>query len=396
MDEAELMTRPPARRLLVASLATLVGLAPGPVSQEGPGSRGFDRALALEPEGAPSASISIGDIDGDGHLDIFLVKGRHWPYQDLVLLGAGDGTFEPPYPVREEADRTYSGLLVDMDRDGDLDIVVSNDRPDPKIVYLNDGTGGFTVDSTFGHPEWSTRYVGVADLNGDALPDVVLANRSGDDSGMSYLCFGVAGGRFDDACTGVAPGSATTITPADIDGDGDLDLVVPHRDGGQSRIYLNDGAGGFPDQRLFGPPSAAYRAAQPVDLDNDGILDLVAIDERSGPVTFAGRADGNYGDAEPLGEPGLHPYALAVGDLDGNGRADVVVGYIESHPVIFFNDGSDGLISVPFGDDQGDAYGFALGDLDEDGYLDIAMARSGAPNMLYFGAPRGDVRPERP
>lgn len=385
------MTRPAARLLLIPLLAGLTGLALTPAPQRATGSRTFDRALVLEPEGAPSASVSVGDVNGDGHLDILLVKGRHWPFQDMILIGAGDGTFQPAYPVREEADRSYSGLLVDMEGDGDLDIVVSNDRPDPKIVHLNDGRGRFTVGSTFGEPEWSTRYIGVVDLNGDELPDAVLANRSGDDSGMSFVCFGVGAGRFEGTCTGVAPGSATTITPADMDGDGDLDLIVPHRDGGQSRIYLNDGAGGFPDQRPFGPADAAFRAAQPADLDGDGILDLVAIDERTGPVIFAGRADGSYGDAVPLGNPGLHPYALAVADLDGNGRTDVIVGYIEARPVVFFNDGPDTLTPVPFGDAEGDAYGFAFGDLDEDGFLDIAMARSGATNVLFFGAPAAQV-----
>lgn len=356
------------------------------------GSRRFERALALEDSAATSANVSVGDVDGDGHLDVVLVKGRHWPLLDQVLLGNGDGSFQPAYPVGPSADRSYSGVLVDLDRDGDLDIVVSNDEPDPKVVHLNDGTGRFTVGSTFGEPSWSTRYVSIADLDADSLPDVILANRYGSNVGPSYICFGVEGGRFADACVAVSQGSATTITPADFNGDGATDLAVPHRDGGQSFIHLNDGQGGFEERRPFGPPDAAIRTAAAADLNGDGVMDLVAIDQRSGPAMFLGGPDGTFATAEPLGDAEAVPYALEVADLDGNGRPDIIVGYVEARPVVYFNDGPDAFTAVPFGDDEGAAYGFAVGDLDEDGLLDIAMARSDARNMLYFGSAAVEAR----
>lgn len=352
------------------------------------GSRSFDRRVPLEDSAATSASISIGDVDGDGHPDIVLVKGRHWPLQDIILRGNGNGTFQRGYPVGERPDRSYSGALVDVDADGDLDVVVSNDTPDAKVVHLNDGRGSFVVGSTFGRAEWPTRYLSVVDLNGDSLPDVVLANRYGPTPGPSQVCFGVRGGNFAEACVAVSQGSATTITAADFNGDRIPDLVVPHRDGGQSFVYLNDGRGSFPERRPFGPPNANIRSAVPVDLDGDGILDLVVIDERAGPAIFRGKAGGRYAAAEALGVRGATPYALAVADLDRNGRPDVIVGFVESRPIVYFNDDPGGIHAVPFGDNEGTAYGFAVGDLDGDGFLDIAMARSDARNMLYFGAPR--------
>jgi hypothetical protein len=351
------------------------------------GSRRFDRELVLEDSAATSANVSIGDVNADGHQDIVLVKGRHWPLEDLILLGNGDGSFQPGYPVGGAPDRSYSGVLVDIDRDGDLDIVVSNDEPDPKLVHLNDGSGRFEVGSTFGEPAWSTRHVNVTDLNGDSLPDVVLANRSGDDPGLSYICFGIEGGRFSPECVGFASGSATTITPADFNGDGAVDLAVPHRDGGQSFVYLNNGVGGFSERRPFGPADAMIRSAKAADLNGDQIRDLVVIDERSGAAILWGRADGTYAGTEPLGDTDATPYAIAMADLDRNGCTDIIVGYVESRPVVYFNEGADSLTAVPFGDDEGVAYGFAVGDLDEDGFLDIAVARSGARNMLYFGSP---------
>jgi hypothetical protein len=370
---------------LTCATTLLIGSLSGR-AEEG-GSRTFDRGVPLEDSAGTSANVSIGDVNADGHQDIVLVKGRHWPLENLVLLGDGVGSFQPAYALGGRPDRSYSGVLVDVDGDGDLDVVVSNDTPDAKVVHLNDGRGRFVTGATFGRKEWPTRHISVVDLNGDALPDVVLANRHGDRPGPSYVCFGMKGGNFADECVAFAQGSATTIKPADVNGDGVPDLVVPHRDRGQSFIYLNDGKAGFGERRPFGPPDATIRSAEPADLDADGVKDLVVIDEQTGPAIFWGRTDGTYSAAEALGPRGATPYAVAVADLDRNGRSDVIVGHVKSRPIVYFNDGPGIFHAVPFGDNEGTAYGFSVGDLDEDGFLDIAMARSEARNMLYFGAP---------
>jgi reactive intermediate/imine deaminase len=350
------------------------------------GARRFDRALALEDSGYTSANASVGDVNNDGNLDIVLVKGRHWPLRNLVLLGTGKGTFAPPVPVDTTADRSYSGVLVDLDGDGALDMVVSNDSPDAKKVYRNDGTGRYTLITTFGKPEWNTRHVAVGDVNGDRIPDVVLANRGGRQGTASYVCLGAGAGRVVEPCQAVSTGSATTITLADVSGDGALDLVVPHRDGGQGYVYVNDGRGAFATRRPFGPDKATIRSAYATDFDGDGTADLAVIDEMGSAAIIHGSADGSFGAPAQLGPAGARPYALAVHDVDGNGRADVIVGYGESRPMVFFNDGPGRFAPVPFGDADGMAYGFAVGDLDKDGLQDIVVARSDAPNVVYFGS----------
>ncbi|MBT8446107.1 MAG: VCBS repeat-containing protein, partial [Gammaproteobacteria bacterium] len=143
-----------AQTLIVLATSGLLSAAPELQGQTG-GARRFDRALALEDAPYTSANVSIGDLDRDGHLDIVLVKGRHWPLVDYLLRGDGTGDFAPAAPVGKVADRSYSGVLVDMDSDGDLDLVVSNDSPDPKVVYLNDGTGRLERASEFGKPDWN-------------------------------------------------------------------------------------------------------------------------------------------------------------------------------------------------------------------------------------------------
>jgi hypothetical protein len=143
----------------------------------------FNRVVLLESASETSANVGIGDVNGDGNLDIVLAKGRHWPLVDRVLFGDGHGHFPAARDLGAASDRSYSGRLVDIDGDGDLDVIISNDRPDLKLVYLNNGKGHFHVGSTYGRAEWPTRNASVADLNGDGLPDIIVANRTGSGRG---------------------------------------------------------------------------------------------------------------------------------------------------------------------------------------------------------------------
>jgi VCBS repeat protein len=348
----------------------------------------FDRILQLESTSETSANVSVGDVDGDGRLDIVLVKGRHWPLVDRVLLGDGAGHFRSGYNLGEASDRSYSGRLADLDRDGDLDVVISNDAPDAKLVYLNDGKGHFRVGSTFGRPEWPTRNATLADINGDGLPDIVVANRA-DTATTNYICFNKGGGRFDAECIAFSHESATSITAADFNHDGLIDLAVPQRDGGQSRVYVAGPKGSFSPQRTipFGPPNAAIRMSEAADLDGDGLVDLVAIDERQGTAIYFGQHDGSFSAAVVVAGGTVTPYALAVAYVNGDRKPDIIVGNVEAPSTVHFNDGSGRKFrTIHFGDNRGTVYGFAIADLDGDGVMDIVAARSDAPNVVYFGS----------
>ena len=237
--------------------------------------------LLLEESAETSANASIGDLNGDGFPDLVLAKGRHWPLVDRVLLNDGHGRFPSPRNLGDVADRSYSVTLADIDRDGDLDVVVGNDAPDPKRVYANDGRGNFRLLSTFGRPEWPTRNATVADLNGDQLPDIIVANRTGDRGGSNFICLNKGEGRFDADCIAFADISTTTITPADVNRDGLVDLIVPHREGGQSHVHLNGGKATFAKRIPFGRSDAAIRVAEAADFNGDGRIDIAAIDERA-------------------------------------------------------------------------------------------------------------------
>ncbi|MEZ4585339.1 MAG: VCBS repeat-containing protein [Gemmatimonadales bacterium] len=127
--------------------------------------------------------------------------------------------------------------------------------------------------------------------------------------------------------------------------------------------------------------------AEAGDFDGDGRMDVVAIDERVGIRLYHATAAGGFGPGVRLGDDRAVPYALTVADLDLDGRADIVVGFVLAPSAAFVNRGGGRFERVDFGDASGDVYGFAVGDLDEDGRLDIVAARSGAPSVLYLASP---------
>lgn len=349
----------------------------------------FDKLLLLETKGETSASVSLGDLDGDGDLDVVLAKGRHWPLHDLILRNDGKGNFATE-TFSPTADRTYSAALADLDGDGDLDIVVSNDNPDKKLIYLNaDGKGRMQLHGTFGEPTWNTRYITVADLNGDRKPDILVANRSSrpDQPRPSYVCLNNGKAAFPQ-CTALATQSATIIVAADLDGDGFNDVVVPHRDGGQGLIFWNDGKANFSAPTPFGPPQSSMRAAAAGDLNGDGRLDLIVGDEKTGLYWLANQGKRTFGPTVRLGNPDRSPYSIGLADMDRDGKLDIVAGNFEAVGSVLFNRGAGKFEESNWGDGKGAVYGLALGDLNGDGWLDIAAARSGAPNAVWFSRPQ--------
>jgi hypothetical protein len=359
----------------------------------------FDRAVALEDKAETTANASLGDLNGDGYLDIVLAKGRHWPLVDLALLNDGKGHFNRRHKVSDRADRTYTAALADLNGDRNLDLVVGNDAPDEKVIYFGVGKGNFKFAGTFGNASWPMRNVTVVDLNGDRRPDIVVANRSEDQPGADYVCLNDRRGHFP-ACRTFSIESATTIAARDINDDGFPDLVMPHRDGGQSYIYINDGKGGFAEKHPFGPANAETRSVALGDLNDDGRLDIVIGDQaRGGAFIYFNQGGLKFSDPVPIAGKEETVYSIAVADMNGDGHMDVVLGNSETPGTVLINDGVGRRFTrVRFGDGQGTVYGLALGDVNGDGSPDIVAARSDAPSILYLNSlalrtgPRSRIR----
>lgn len=371
--------------LLPAALVFICALAQacGPVVPPAPPE--YSTIVVVEQEPRRTANAEIADIDGDGFQDVVLAIGRHWPEPNLLFRGDGSGGFLGVDTLSSPYDRTYSVTAADMDSDGDIDLVVSNDRPDPKYVLLNDGTGQFKDRVEFGDPSWPTRNSTVADVNLDGRPDVIVANRDSNPDGNNFVCLNTSGSTFDLACQSIISGPATTISVADINGDAHPDIIVPYRDVGQSHVYLGDGTGAFTDKIAFGPSDASFRSAIAIDLNRDEQLDIVAIDDRKNEtLAYIRSSESTFRTGFRIDHGETRPYALDKADLDADGREDLLVGYRGAPTQIFFSS-ADSLVSVAIADSTGDAYGFGIGDINRDGILDIASARSGASDILLLG-----------
>jgi len=339
------------------------------------------KQVDLEETTETSANASIGDVDGDGDLDIVLAKGRHWPLRNRILINDGLGNFQGT-DLGGSPDRSYTAALGDLDADGDLDMVVSNDKPDQKIVYRNEGHGVFVNAGTWGQTSWNTRNIGLADMNGDHYLDLIVANRKS----RSYFILNDGHGNFGRERWHVIPSeSATTIVAADFNGDGLIDLAVPHRDGGASRVLFNDQKMKFASMATFGPAVSSTRACATGDLNGDGAMDLIVGDDQFGTMVCMNDGKGNFPSTISVGDSKRDAYSIAVGDMDQDQRLDLVVGYSKGGSSVFLNKGTGSLYQeIPFGDGNGAVYGIAIGDLNADGRNDIVQARSEATNVVFF------------
>jgi hypothetical protein len=191
-----------------------------------------DRLPALTDQ---SAALVAGDIDRDGDLDVVVLDRG----QEHVLINDGNGFFSDETTLRfpVTSDSTRSGALADLDGDGDLDLVTSNSRGQPPQLYLNSGRGRFRlgfINYTEAPDETDTELL-VLDLNGDRYPDLLIANAGKFDSGHGFEggpnhFFENRRGSFVEATAAHAsfPSAlaSTAAAVGDLDGDGAPDLVI--------------------------------------------------------------------------------------------------------------------------------------------------------------------------
>lgn len=323
-----------------------------------------------------TASIALGDLDGDGDLDGLAVNGRHWVQQDRAYFNNGMGLFRTSVPVGAREGTGYVAALADFDNDGDLDAVIARDLL-PALMVRNDGAGNFDAGEEFG-PMLQARSALAGDLDNDGDTDLVISLRG--DVNILYLNDG--SGQLE--ATAAIGGEYQTIggAMADIDADGDLDLIFSNRGGEGVLIHLNDGEAGFDEGRFIGAElELETRSIAMGDMNGDGNLDIVAAAIGAPGVIFHGDGAGDFTAADRWGLAEDSTYGLALADFDADGRLDILAGNTQTPSQIHYQSDAGWQPSALY-DDVETVYSVAVGDMNGDDKPDIVFAVSEGVNFI--------------
>ncbi len=273
------------------------------------------------PAGMRPESVATADFNHDGKLDVAVVD---YSNHVSILLGNGDGTFQPPrkYAVGQGTSLIDIGV-GDFNDDGNIDIVAT-------VSLIGDNGGSVALllgkgDGTFRRPKYinagnSPLAVAVADFNGDHHLDLWVGGNGGD-----TVLLGKGDGTFGSPTYYSVFSASFGIAISDFNGDGKPDAVATSETENLVYLFLGNGDGTFQAAKQIDVGADYPFSVVAADFNRDGKMDLAVTDYASNAVSILlGNGDGTF-QTPDLAYGGVSPTRLKVAKINADGKLDIVV-----------------------------------------------------------------------
>ena len=351
--------------------------------------------LPAQSLGGMCMDVDHGDVDGDGDVDLALAQEFA---TNLVLLNDGTGVFTVSVDAVVDGNGDNEDVrLRDFDDDGDLDMLSVHEDDAIHALLYNDGSGRFADVSNLIPVSTIANAAEVDDINNDGRLDILIGNR-----GVNVVLLQQASGMFFNATVDRSIGIDTTqdLLLLDVDGDSDQDVFVVNETA--NRLFINDGSGFFADETDTRLPAndSVSREADAADVDNDGDLDIivgnVGGNSGTGNRLLLNDGAGFFADAPAASLADVandgRSFTIHFVDLDDDGDPDILSpnntigqgGTIEA----WMNDGSGNFSLAspnPFSNaPSGSAFDIEVVDVNADGRDDLYFCYRTGTDQLYI------------
>ena len=357
-----------------------------------------------------SYSLTVADFNRDGDPDLAVSNESAGA---TLMLGAGDGTFQVANSFESEGSFSFFAAAGDINGDGNADLVVSNDcliaqdcSASSVIALLGSGDGNFRSPTSFSSHGGALLAATAADFNGDGKPDLILAcGGLACTSNTVDVLLSRANGAYQPPASYDSGGNTpVSLAVGDFNGDGKPDIVVANSYASVSDcthgvlgVLKGNGQGTFQPPAIFSVPGNSPRQVAAGDFNGDGKLDLAVVsqpncclDGSPGAVNILlGNGDGSFLAAVSYSSGDPFALAVAIADLDGDGKLDLAVANGNCSSDEFSTSCATGSVAVLRGNGDGsfqaavryssiDAWAFSVvaADFNGDGKLDLAVGNN--------------------
>jgi hypothetical protein len=306
-----------------------------------------------------SNALAVADVNGDGKPDLIVAAccATNGDFEAAVMLGNGNGTFKSPVLYDLGGNQVVSIAAADVNGDGTPDIVSANwgnaSKEATVTVLLGNGDGTFQPPIASAAPV-DPGCLTIADVNNDGIPDALICSEN-----TVAVLLGNGNGTFQSfSNTNYSTGFCTpAVAVGDFSGDGFLDMAAPNLGpdycafGGLAAVLLGNGNGTFqPEVEYPANSNAGVGGVAVADVNGDGKLDLLVTSGLYGPglvSVLLGIGDGTFQAPTTFSTDGTYTTAIVTADLNGDGKPDIVVAnYFSSTVSVLINNSCTGNCST--------------------------------------------------